>query len=185
MFVVATTNLSLYCSHFEWPEIWHADVSWPLQNWLDFGHHLLIIFILSSFWLSETGQICHFRTFSGKRKGGMAWTLACWCILTTFRTYSDFGHGLLIFLILSSFWLCETGQIGGFWGFSSECMGGMAWNLTCRCILTALLTAYILVIVCWFSSFQRYFDLVKQIKFAIFGAFSWECISVWNWNWLN
>ena len=86
VFVVATTNLSFYCSHFEWPEIWHADVSWPLQNWLDFGHHLLIFLILASFWLSETGQICN-RTFSGERKGGMAWTLACRCILITFQTY--------------------------------------------------------------------------------------------------
>ena len=25
--VVATTNLSFYCSRFEWPEILHADVS--------------------------------------------------------------------------------------------------------------------------------------------------------------
>ena len=38
----------------------------------------------------------------------------------------DFGHCLLIFHILESFWLDETGQICGFWWFSSECMGGMA-----------------------------------------------------------
>ena len=43
----------------------------------------------------------------------------------------DFGHCLLIFPILAAFWLCETGQNYGFWAFSWECMGEMAWNLTC------------------------------------------------------
>ena len=124
VFVVATTNLSFYCSHFEWPEIWHADVSWPLQNWVDFGHHLLI------------------------------------------------------FLILASFWLSETGQIWGFWRFSSECMGGMAWNLTCRCILTAFSTVYILVMVCWFSSFW----LSETSQICSFWVFSWGCIGRIGWT---
>ena len=41
----------------KWPGIFHADVSWPLKNWLVYGHGLLIIQILALFWLSETGQI--------------------------------------------------------------------------------------------------------------------------------
>ena len=41
----------------------------------------------------------------------------------------------------------------------------MAWN--CWCILTTLKTDYILVIICWFSSFWRHLDLVKQAKFVI------------------
>ena len=161
--------------------MWHADVSWPLKKWLDFGHHLLIFLTLASFWLSETGQICNFRTFSGEPKGGMAWTLACWCILTTLRTYTllamvswfssfwyhfnllkqvkfgfsgEFHHNaweewleiwhadvswlhfqlvifwswLLIFLILTVFWLSETSQICSFWLFSWQCIGGISWN---------------------------------------------------------
>ena len=36
----------------EWPEILHAD---RLQNWLVYGHGLLIFLILALFWLSETG----------------------------------------------------------------------------------------------------------------------------------
>ena len=44
--------------------------------------------------------------------------------------------------------LNETGQISGFWAFSVECMGGMAWNLICWCILTTFRTDYILVTVC-------------------------------------
>ena len=42
--------------------------------------------ILVLFWLSETGQIWGFRAFPGERMEGMAWNLAYWCILTTFRT---------------------------------------------------------------------------------------------------
>ena len=57
-----------------------------VQNWLIYGHDLLIFIILALFWLSETGQIWGFRAFPGERMEGMAWNFACWCILTTFRT---------------------------------------------------------------------------------------------------
>ena len=57
-----------------------------LQNWLVYGHGLLIFLILALFWLSETGQILGFRAFPGERMEEMAWNCAHWCILTTFRT---------------------------------------------------------------------------------------------------
>ena len=57
-----------------------------LQNWLVYGHGLLIFLILALFWLSETGQIWGFRAFPGERMEEMASNFACWCILTTFRT---------------------------------------------------------------------------------------------------
>ena len=57
-----------------------------LQNWLVYGHGLLIFLILALFWLSETGQIWGFRAFPRERMEGMAWNFARWCILTTFRT---------------------------------------------------------------------------------------------------
>ena len=57
-----------------------------LQNWLVYGHGLLIFLILALFWHSETGQIWGFRAFPGERMEGMAWNFACWCILTTFKT---------------------------------------------------------------------------------------------------
>ena len=56
-----------------------------LQNWLVYGHGLMIFLILALFLLSETGQIWGFRAFPGDRMEGMAWNFACWCILTTFR----------------------------------------------------------------------------------------------------
>ena len=57
-----------------------------LQNWLVYGHGLLILVILALFWLSETGQIWGFRAFPEECMEEMAWNFACWCILTTFRT---------------------------------------------------------------------------------------------------
>ena len=57
-----------------------------LQNWLVYGHGLLIFLILALFWLSETGQIWGFRAFPGERMEEMAWNFARWWILTTFRT---------------------------------------------------------------------------------------------------
>ena len=57
-----------------------------LQNWIDYGHGLLIFLLLTPLWLSETGQIGGFRAFPGERMEGMGWHFAWWCILTTFRT---------------------------------------------------------------------------------------------------
>ena len=57
-----------------------------LQNWLVYGHGLLIFLILALLWLSVTGEIWGFRAFPGERMKGMAWNFAGWCILTTFRT---------------------------------------------------------------------------------------------------
>ena len=51
-----------------------------------------------------------------------------------------YGHGLLIFLILTLFWLCETGQIWGFRAFHGERMEEMTWNFVRWCILTTFKT---------------------------------------------
>ena len=42
--------------------------------------------ILGLFWLSETCQIWVFWAFPGERMEGMAWNVACGCIVTTCRT---------------------------------------------------------------------------------------------------
>ena len=99
VFVVATTNLSFYCSHF---------VGWNLTCWCILTTSKLIRFWSSSvdfphfgiILTSETGQTCNFRIFSGERKGGMACTLACWCILTTLWTY----YILAMVCWFSEFW---------------------------------------------------------------------------------
>ena len=48
-----------------------------LENWLDFGHHLLIFLILAPFWLRETGQMCSFLAFSWQCMKGMCRNLSC------------------------------------------------------------------------------------------------------------
>ena len=47
-----------------------------LQNWLVYGHGLVIFLILALFGLSETGQIWGFRVFPGERMEEMAWNFA-------------------------------------------------------------------------------------------------------------
>ena len=113
----ATSGHFLENAMEEWPELWHADVSWPPSE-------------LIKFW---------------------SWSV-------------DFPF-------FASFWLSETGQIWGLWQFSPECMGGIACNLTYWCILTTFSTAYILVMVCWFSSFWQEFEFVRQVIFAVFRHF--------------
>ena len=71
----------------EWPVIF-CMLMCPdhLQNWLDHCCRLLIFHIFMAFWLSEMGQIWGFLAFSKENMERMAWNLACWCFLTTFRT---------------------------------------------------------------------------------------------------
>ena len=48
-----------------------------------------------------------------------------------FQKGFDFGHGLLIFLILAPIWLSETGQMCSFQAFSWQYVGGTSRNLAC------------------------------------------------------
>ena len=168
MFVVATPNLSFHYIHFEWPEIWHAVISWPLPNWLDFVHHLLIFLILTLFCLSETDQIRNCRTFSGERQGAMAWTLACWCILTAFQSYyilvmvcwfSSFSHRFFGIVIQVKF-----GVSGDFLQNALEEWLEI-WHSDVSCLHFQLLTFW-----SW-SVDIPHFNLVKQVKFEVFGHF--------------
>ena len=75
-----------------------------LQNWLDYGHGLLIFLLLASLWLSESGQIWGFRAFPGEHTVGMSWNFACWCILTIFRNDEFIVMVCWFFLILACFY---------------------------------------------------------------------------------
>ena len=83
----------------------------------------------------------------------------------------DYSDDLMISLILALFWLSGMGQICGFWAFPQERMEGIAWNFVWWCILTTSRTGLILVKVCLFSSFWHHLNLVKHVKFGIFGHF--------------
>ena len=79
----------------KWPEISHADVSWPPSELIDYGYSLLIFLILMLFWLSETGQIWGFQAF--------------WSCSVDFPHYGDP--------------LAEIGHIWGFWALCGERVG--------------------------------------------------------------
>ena len=94
----------------EWPEILHADVSWPPSDLWVLGHGLLIFVILVLFWLSETGQIWGFRAFPGEHWGnGLKYGMLLYPDHQ--QNWLDYGYDLVIFRILVLFWLSETSQI--------------------------------------------------------------------------
>ena len=107
-----------------------------LQNWLDFGHGLLLCVIVVALWHSKTGHTWSFQILSVHRMGIIVWNLTCWCMLTTFRNDQILVMVCWFSLFLSPLWINKTGHIWCFWAFSWEPIGGMAWNLVCWCILT-------------------------------------------------
>ena len=100
-----------------------------LQNWLVYGHSLLIFLILALFWLG-------FPVISWRTHGGNGLKFCMLMYLDHLQNWLDFGLGLLNFVILALFWLSETGQIWGFRAFPGEPMEEMAWDLAYWCILT-------------------------------------------------
>ena len=76
--------------------------------------------------LSETGQISGSQAFSEKTHGMNGLKFGMLMYPDNLKHWLDFGHGLLIFLILVAFWLSETGKICSFHAFAGERMGGMA-----------------------------------------------------------
>ena len=81
------------------------------QKWLDVYYGLLIFFFLVAFWLCDKRPNVGALAIFTESMRGMAWNLACWCILSTFKTWSDFGHGMLLFLIYVVYapWLHDNG----------------------------------------------------------------------------
>ena len=150
-----------------------------LQNWLDCGHGLWIFFILAPLWHSE---LVNFR-FPGiflRPYWRSSLNFGILVYLDHLQNWLDFGHILLIFLFLAPILLNETGQTLAFCAFSSECVLGITWNLVCWCIVTTSRTDYILVVVCLFSPFWHYFDLVKLVKFEVSGPFLENTWEVWT-----
>ena len=83
-----------------------------LQNWLNFGDKLTVVFFvnLAALWLIEQVKFGDFLTISGKPIRGMARNLTCWYILTNFGI-DRIWLRIAVFSILASFWFFETGQI--------------------------------------------------------------------------
>ena len=141
------------------------------QNWLVYGHSLVIFLIFALFGLSKTGQIWGFPGISRRTHGGNGLKFCALMYLDHFQNWLVYGHSLVIFLIFALFGLSETGQIWGFRVFPGERMEEMAWNFARWCILTTFRTDKSMVTIWWFFLFWRVLDLVKRVKFGVSGYF--------------
>ena len=89
-------------------------------------------------------QIGRFRTI-GRSQLSNPSDLPCFCMMMypdCLQNWLDFGHGLLIFLILVQLWLIysETGHIWGFCSFWGECLKG--WPEILYTDISSLLSQY-------------------------------------------
>ena len=133
LFFSWTPNTHLRCDDF----LVYPD---HVQNWLDFGHNLFFFFFKfgggcgvgavltlwngSNLWSPSISGRTHGRN---GRKFGMLMYPA-----DHLQIWLDYGHGMLIFLILAQFWLKETGKGRGV-KMCEECFLGilMSW-IWCR-----------------------------------------------------
>ena len=89
-----------------WPEIWHVSVSWPhselIRFWPNFGP-------LVAKRLNQIGGSGILRRTHGRNdlKFGIQ------VYHDHLQNWWDFAHGLMVFLLLVHFWLCEMDQIFG------------------------------------------------------------------------
>ena len=119
------------------------------MKWLKFG--------VSEHWLENA-----WRAWPNILHCDASWPL--WELIRVWQhsvEFSPFGTTL-------TYW---NGSNWGFQAFPGKCIEGMAYNFACWCILTTCRTNYIMVMVCWFYKFWRYFDLVKWVKFGYSGHF--------------
>ena len=99
----------------ECPEILHADVSWPPSALISYSHGLLIFLNLALFWRGETAQC--YPDVSRRMHWGNSLKFCLLMYPDHFQNWLDFGHALLIFLMVP-IWLSETGHIWGLQGLS-------------------------------------------------------------------
>ena len=115
-----------------------------LQNWLDYGHGLLIFLLLVSLWLSEMnlvkwvkfGVSGHFPENAWWKWPKILHADISWPpseLISLWSRFVDFSY-------LAFFLLSEMGQIWGFWAFPGEPFEEMAWNFACSCILSTIRT---------------------------------------------
>ena len=149
-----------YCSQLEWPEI--ADVYWPPWELIRFWSSSVDLFwrhfdLVKHTKFSISG---HFRA----NTRGMASNWEYWCILTTFKKIIDYGHGLLILLILAPFLLSEARQI---WCFLDLFRTHGRNGLKCEMLMGPGLLVFLILAPFWQS---------ETCQMCNFQPFSWRCI---------
>ena len=134
----------------KWPEILHADVSWPPSEWISLLTPSVDFSSFGPILTQWNGSNLGFPGISWRTHWGNGLKFCMLMYLDHLQNWLVLGYGLLVFVILALFWLSETGQIWGFRAFPGERMKGMAWNMVCCCILTTFRTDQIMVTVWWF-----------------------------------
>ena len=124
----------------KWPEILHADVSWPSSEMINLWPQSVDFFNFGTILTQWNGSNLGFPGISRGTHGGNGLKFCMLMYLDHLENWLVYGHSLLIFLILALFCLSETGQIWGFRAFPGEHMEGMPWNMVCCCILTTFRT---------------------------------------------
>ena len=129
----ATSGHFLENAREEWPELWHADASWPpsefFKFWpwsLDFPHFGII---LTKWNRSNLGFMALFFRMHGRNGSKFDMQMYPDCIFNCLH----FSHGLWIFLILTVFWLSETSQICRFYIW--HCVPYiLLWSILCKTV---------------------------------------------------
>ena len=134
----------------KWPEILHADVSWPPSELISLWSRSGDFSNFGAFWTKWNGSNLGFPGISQRTHWGNGLKFCTLMYLDHLQNWLVYGHGLVIFLILALFGLSETGQIWGFRVFPGERMEEMAWNFARWCILTTFRTDKFMVTVWWF-----------------------------------
>ena len=124
----------------EWPEIWYAAVSWPPSEVISLWPRSVDFSNFGAILTKWNGSNLGFPGIFWRTHGGNGLKLCTLMYRDHVQNWLVYGHGLLIFLILALFWLSETGQIWGFQAFSGEPMEEMAWNFARGCIVTTFRT---------------------------------------------
>ena len=134
----------------KWPEILHADESWPPSELISLWSRSGDFSNFGAFWTYWNGSNLGFPGISRRTHGGNCLKFCTLIYLDHLQNWLVYGHGLVIFLILALFGLSETGQIWGFRVFPGERMEEMAWNFARWCSLTTIRTDKFMVTVWWF-----------------------------------
>ena len=119
----------------EWPEILHADVSWPSSELISLWPWSVDLTNFGTILTEWNGSNLGFPGISWRTHGGNGLKFCMLMYLDHLQNWFVYGHGVLIFLILALFWLSETGQIWGFRAFSQRTHRG---NVLKFCMLMYL-----------------------------------------------
>ena len=156
----------------EWPEILHADVSWPPSELISSGSWSVDFCNFGTILTLWNGSNLGFPGISWRTHGVNGLKFCTLMYLDHIQKWLVLGHGLLIFVILALFWLSETGQIWGFRAFPGERMEEMAWNFACWCIFPDTLYADVNLVIFQYSSF----NFTTRFMQAFFFYFIWYLI---------